>query len=693
MSPNEPSLSSSPPSSSLQEGPSSSSTTTTTSTTCNTTNNNNNNNHATSKLLDVILKPKYVLDAPHPCLAPTIAPSSTEATTTSSNTTTTTNHQKTNRHKQNVKNSQKRSRETTLSDLKMCKQLMVGNQCPFGDNCKYSHDIKELLSMRQDDIPGVKGGCPHYRIHGKCPYGIACRVGGEHLNLATGENLPRQVKTEREEEGDATHQQHPPPHVMNNLDYSVLVSLRKKKYPFVCQRHVRGTSKSKQNHDVNNTTDSNSNSNSNSNGNSDTVEEELKHQNDNVHVEEHGQDDVKQEEPTAPTARSTSTTLKTTTTDQAMDLSPLPKMKKLIDFRNKVYVAPLTTVGNLPFRRVMKRYGADITCGEMAVAFNLLQGKAGEWALLKRHKDEDVFGIQIAAPHGDVYERISELIKNENIEIDFLDMNLGCPIDVICKTGAGARLMQRDHNLRDAIKGMGKHLSCPITVKIRTGWDENKPFAHNLVPKIQKWAMGNVGAVMVHGRSRLQRYSKLADWDYIQKVANSQSCDLERLPIIGNGDIFSYVDYEEKVLGHEALSPTAMIGRGALIKPWLPTEIKERRHWDISATERLDILKDFVSFGLEHWGSDTHGVNTTRRFLLEWLSFLCRYVPVGLLEESSIPQQMNQRPPRFMCGRSDLETLMMSGNSADWIKISEMLLGPVGEGFEFQPKHKATSYK
>jgi tRNA-dihydrouridine synthase 3 len=285
------------------------------------------------------------------------------------------------------------------------------------------------------------------------------------------------------------------------------------------------------------------------------------------------------------------------------------------------------------------------------------------------------------------------LIKNENIEIDFLDMNLGCPLDIICQTGAGARLMQRDHNLRDAIKGMGKNLSCPITVKIRTGWDENKPFAHNLVPKIQQWSMGNVGAVMVHGRSRLQRYSKLADWDYIQTVAQSQSSDAETLPIIGNGDIFSYVDYEEKVLGHDALSPTAMIGRGALIKPWLPIEIKERRHWDISATERLDILKDFVSFGLEHWGSDALGVNSTRRFLLEWLSFLYRYVPVGLLEVRSIPQQMNQRPPRYMCGRSDLETLMMSNNPADWIRISEMLLGPVREGFDFQPKHKANSYK
>lgn len=172
-------------------------------------------------------------------------------------------------------------------------------------------------------------------------------------------------------------------------------------------------------------------------------------------------------------------------------------------------------------------------------------------------------------------------------------------------------------------------------------------------------------------------------------MANSQTEEYPKIPVIGNGDVFSYSEYEKKIQT-EGVCKTAMLGRGALIKPWLPTEIKERRHWDISASERLDILKDYVKFGLEHWGTDQQGLNNTRRFLLEWLSFLYRYVPVGLLEV--VPQEMNQRPPGFLCGRSDLETLLLSPHCADWIKISEMLLGPVPEDFRFQPKHKANGY-
>lgn len=103
-----------------------------------------------------------------------------------------------------------------------------------------------------------------------------------------------------------------------------------------------------------------------------------------------------------------------------------------------------------------------------------------------------------------------------------------------------------------------------------------------------------------------------------------------------------------------------------------------------------DITYHFVNsnYGLEHWGSDIQGINATRRFLLEWLSFLHRYVPVGLLER---PQQMSQRPPLYF-GRCDTETLLTSPHAKDWIKISEMFLGPVADDYQFFPKHKSNSY-
>ena len=172
-------------------------------------------------------------------------------------------------------------------------------------------------------------------------------------------------------------------------------------------------------------------------------------------------------------------------------------------------------------------------------------------------------------------------------------------------------------------------------------------------------------------------------------VAKCQDETIPALPIVGNGDVFSWRDYAEKRELAPATCDCAMLARGALIKPWLPTELKEKRDWDISSSERLDILRDFCKFGLDHWGSDARGVARTRRFLLEWLSFLHRYTPVGLLEV--LPQRIQERPPPFV-GRDDLETLMASDDSRDWVKISDLLLGKADDAYDFVPKHRSNAY-
>jgi tRNA-dihydrouridine synthase 3 len=137
-------------------------------------------------------------------------------------------------------------------------------------------------------------------------------------------------------------------------------------------------------------------------------------------------------------------------------------------------------------------------------------------------------------------------------------------------------------------------------------------------------------------------------------------------------------------------SRTHATGRGPLIKPWLFTEIKERRTWDISSSERLDLLRRFARYGMEHWGSDSLGVETTRRFLCEWLSFAHRYVPVGILER--VPQRMNDRPPAFL-GRDQLETWMGSAHAGDWVRLTELVLGPAPASFRFTAKHRSNSYE
>lgn len=493
------------------------------------------------------------------------------------------------------------------------------------DKCKFLHDVKKYLQVKPPDIGDE---CCVFNTKGYCPRGVTCRFGKKHI---TPEG--RNIKCPETIENYQINGQKSLTFITRDLQ----MSLRKRKYNF-----------------------------SKSVG----ILEKLpnyKSKDDEQQEEESNKKDNEEEAHIGPCP------------DEDLFKLHIAEKKK-IDWKNKLYLSPLTTLGNLPFRRICKEFGADITCGEMAMATSILQSLPYEWALLKRHESENLFGVQLCGNNPYAMTKCAQLVE-ETANVDFIDVNLGCPIDAVYQRGGGSGLLRRGKTLQNVVRCMSQVTNLPLTIKTRTGVYADKNIAHKLIPV---FTAAGVSLITVHGRSREQRYTKTPDWNYINECAGVAA----PTPVFGNGDILSYEDYTRATSTYNNITGV-MIGRGALYKPWIFTEIKEQRDWDISSSERLKIIKKYVDYGLDHWGSDTKGVECTRRFTLEWLSFLCRYIPVGLLERP--PQKINQRPPTY-CGRDDLETLMASPNCADWVKITEMLLGPVPENFHFLPKHKANSW-
>ncbi|KAL7739133.1 hypothetical protein ACLKA6_001047 [Drosophila palustris] len=518
----------------------------------------------------------------------------------------------------------------------LCHSLIEG---PGGEpctlsNCRYVHDLDAYLEAKGEDLGNE---CYVFATKGYCGRGVTCRFAKSHTD-AQGRNMK-----------GMDYDEQTPPTTCNGISAELQVRLRKHNYDFARSKEVIKQAEK--------------------------LRDERK---------QRAEQEKKEETPVESQPEDAENVTPTPPIGSAIDDSPSGRdapRKPVIDFREKLVLSPLTTVGNLPFRRICKEFGADITCGEMACAVPLLKGLGQEWALTKRHESEDIFGVQVCGNNPNVITQAAQVLQ-ETARVDYIDLNIGCPIDLIYQQGGGSALMRRTNILELTVRSCAALSDkMPFTVKMRTGVYADKSVAHELLPLVEEWG---ASAVTLHGRSREQRYTKSANWNYIEQCA----AQAKHMPVIGNGDILSYEDYVER----RALAPhvsSVMIGRGALIKPWLFQEIKQQKFWAPTSTQRFEMLRRYCNYGLEHWGSDTKGVESTRRFLLEWQSFLYRYIPEEL--QLSPPQKINSRPQKYR-GRDEMETLMSSSNAADWVKLSEMLLGPVPQGFSFVPKHKANAF-
>ncbi|KAF8756123.1 tRNA-dihydrouridine(47) synthase [Rhizoctonia solani] len=476
-------------------------------------------------------------------------------------------------------------------EVALCHGASRGEGCIDGEGCRFSHDIARYLSTKPTDLafpskdlltsqpfvslpenqalseshPSINkaSACPNFACSGKCQSGFKCRYLGSHVELQESEtgNIFKLIKDEEKYEKMKS----------NSLEFNFPSSglqkvLRTHKYPFpISDAYVAELSLLM-----------------NENKSGQVIEPPLEPHQKTEGVDPEAQNDT----PDVPLRASE---------------------KKRLRWQGMSYLAPLTTVGNLPFRRLCAGFGAQITCSEMALSQSLLQGANSEWSLVRRHPSEKIFGVQIAGSKIPQLVRAAELLANEfgpksgreRAQIDFVDVNCGCPIDMVFKSGAGSAL--------------------------RTGIKDGRNTSHKLMPRLARWG---VNAFTIHGRTRQQRYTKFADWDYIKECVetlrtSTEDEDLPTIPVFGGGDVYSAEQYWANV--EQTGVDGIMVGRGALIKPWIFTEIAERREWDISSRERLDMIRQYAEYGLNHWGSDT----------------------------VRLPGKINERPPAYR-GRDEL---------------------------------------
>jgi len=236
-----------------------------------------------------------------------------------------------------------------------------------------------------------------------------------------------------------------------------------------------------------------------------------------------------------------------------------------------VILAPMTGVTDMPFRRIVKRYGAGLTVTEMIASQAAIRETRQSLQKMEWDPSEEPVSMQLA---GCSPREMAEAAKlNEERGAAIIDINMGCPVKKVVNGEAGSALM-RDLKLAAAIiDATVKAVQVPVTLKMRMGWDHKSLNA----PELARIAEDlGVKMITVHGRTRCQMYRDTADWTFIRKVKDAVS-----VPVIANGDINSIEDVDTALA--QSRADGVMIGRGAYGRPWL---LKQAMHW-LNTGERL----------------------------------------------------------------------------------------------------------
>lgn len=262
--------------------------------------------------------------------------------------------------------------------------------------------------------------------------------------------------------------------------------------------------------------------------------------------------------------------------------------------KNQIVLAPMAGISNTAYRRIIKDMGAGLIYAEMVSDKAICYESSRTIELLKMTEEERPIAQQIFGSDKESFVMAAKKIE-ELMHPDIIDINMGCPVPkVAIKNQAGSALLKSPEKIKEIVTAVVNAVNVPITVKIRSGWDEQSINAPLVAKCIEE---AGASAIAIHARTRSEGYSGHANWQIIKEVKKTVS-----IPVIGNGDILSC--YDAKRMLEETNCDAVMIGRGVLGNPWLIKECvdyleKGTHPQEVRPQEKIEMLKKHYKLLLE----------------------------------------------------------------------------------------------